>query len=356
MNKNEYRIAIIGCGGIARSHATGYQRNPRTKLVACMDINPANMEKIKTDFNVPHGYTDYIQLLKEQKPDVVTLCTYMGSHFEMMLTAIEHGVRAFICEKPFLSSAAEIKKIKQLVQRYGLKIIVPHGRRYGGANIRARELFLGGDIGDPVMVTGILGNADLVEMGSHWFDLCRFYNGDPKVNWVLAQTEMGEKRQFGHAIENISVALYEFENGVRGVFDSNRSTPDMIWNALIGTKGSILIKTEEDMTINTPKGQFTESHAEKFPECWKKLGLSVPNPWWDYKWDVMFDDFVQWLDGTGAEPCVGFSSAIVNCEMGIAGYLSALHGRRIELPLSDSWLLPDEFPGETLQRKSLGRS
>jgi len=53
-----YRVGIIGCGGMGKSHASTYTQNPATRLVAAMDIRPESAKKLAEEFSIPAVYTD----------------------------------------------------------------------------------------------------------------------------------------------------------------------------------------------------------------------------------------------------------------------------------------------------------
>ena len=49
-----YRAAIIGCGSIASSHASGYNRVEATTLVACADTVEAKAAEFRpTEYGIP---------------------------------------------------------------------------------------------------------------------------------------------------------------------------------------------------------------------------------------------------------------------------------------------------------------
>ena len=172
MTQQRYKTATIGCGRIAGTHASAYRRrDDRIDLVAGADISAENLEKFRQTFNVPHGYSDYHVMLAETAPDIVSICTYADLHWPMLQACAEAGVNGIICEKPMLNSPSELPRARELIERTGAKVIVGHMRRYGMAHIRARELFVGGEIGEPVLVMGTLTGGGLAEMGSHWIVL-----------------------------------------------------------------------------------------------------------------------------------------------------------------------------------------
>ena len=61
-----YRVGIIGCGGLGRSHASAYTRNPATTLVAATDIRQESAKKLAEEFSIPAVYTDYNEMLEKE--------------------------------------------------------------------------------------------------------------------------------------------------------------------------------------------------------------------------------------------------------------------------------------------------
>lgn len=207
---HKYKTAIIACGNISHTHASTYKRHPDIELVAGVDINPDNLAGFRERWEVPRGFSDYRDMLAEIRPELVSICTYVDLHWPILKACAEAGVKGIICEKPMLNSPSELPLVRALVEATGVKIIVGHMRRYGMAHQRARELFLGGEIGDPILIAGALSGGDLSEMGSHWIDLMRYFYGDAEVEWVMAQTSMHDNLRCGHAYEDQAVLYMQF--------------------------------------------------------------------------------------------------------------------------------------------------
>src|SRR5438876_1241962 len=104
---NQYRVAIIGCGGISRRHARGFREQPGCELVAGADVRPENAAKLASEFEIPRTYTDYRELLEKEHPDLVAICTWPGTHAEITAAAAEAGARGILCEKPACLSLEE---------------------------------------------------------------------------------------------------------------------------------------------------------------------------------------------------------------------------------------------------------
>ncbi len=356
-NARTYTAAVIGVGKagpptwakggghqIGYTHAEVLGRCGRTELVAAADISAANLAAFQERFPC-EGFVDYREMLAKAQPDIVTIGTYLGLHAEMIEAAADSGVKGILCEKPYLASPAEIARVDACVARTGVKIQVAHIRRHRPAFMKAKELFLGGALGQPLLCCAGLEGWDLSEWGTHWIDMFRFFNDDLPVRYVMGQARVGAFRGYGHAMEEHALAVFEFANGVRGFLDGGRGlcaresdsgkpiegAPVM---TLVGSDGVLYVRNEA----------FLEWHGSNGPGRFEA-------PEHDH-WLTWTQAHVAWLDG-GDEPHTGHASARQTMEVIFGAYLASLHGDRIDLPLQE--LTHDEWPVEALARRSADR-
>lgn len=113
------RVAIVGCGGMGGVHFDIYKRLADVEVVALVDIRIEKaLEKAQgTSIRV---YTDINEMLKQEKVDIVDLCTPSYLHKDLAITAMKNGCHV-LCEKPMaLSSqdALEMNRVSELNQVY----------------------------------------------------------------------------------------------------------------------------------------------------------------------------------------------------------------------------------------------
>jgi predicted dehydrogenase len=339
------RAAIIGVGKagqgspdkggghqIGYTHTQTYKDNARVALVAGADINAENLAAWREKFQVPAGYADHREMLSREKPDIVSICTYVGLHRRMIEDCARAGVKGIFCEKPFLASPADIAAVRQVIQETGVKIIVAHIRRYIPVFIRARELIQTGAIGEPLLFSAGIPGWDLSEWGSHWLDMFRFFNNDRPVRWVMGQARVRGSRGYGHALEEHAVAYWEFANGCKGLLDGGHAVTQPFTMILTGTEGEIRIVKEEALILTNAAGRREETHPQPATGVW------APS----------LDSLLAWMEGS-PEPTLGAQNVLATCELNLAAYMSAVQGDRIDLPLTDHSLA--EWPLEISARK-----
>ena len=105
-----YRAAIIGCGSIANSHASGYNRVEATTIVACADPVEAKAQSFAQRNSIPNCYADYRQMLEIEKPDIVSVCTWHPLHAEMTIAAAARQPKLSFARNRWRPTWAKLKR------------------------------------------------------------------------------------------------------------------------------------------------------------------------------------------------------------------------------------------------------
>ena len=112
-----WRAAVIGGGFIGRVHAEALHRLPQAELTALCD--PEGAQQKAEAWNVPHAYADYRELVEQERPEVVHICTPNATHYEIAKFALEHGAHV-LCEKPFVLHLWQAQELTALARARGL--------------------------------------------------------------------------------------------------------------------------------------------------------------------------------------------------------------------------------------------
>lgn len=134
------KFALIGCGRISPNHIAAAQDNG-LEFAAMCDIVPENMEDKVLKFNLPadiRRYTDYKQLLKQEKPELVAIATESGKHAQIAIDCIAAGCNLII-EKPIALSLQDADNIIQAANEIGVKVCACHQNRFNKSIQKIRE-------------------------------------------------------------------------------------------------------------------------------------------------------------------------------------------------------------------------
>lgn len=145
---------------IGQIHAFRWKQLTTIKWTAACDIKNENLEAFADDYGVRGRYTDYREMLKLEKLDIVDICTWPSLHYEMTKAAIAVGVKGIYLEKPMCLSLREAKDMVASCRANGVKLIVSHQRRYEPDFIKTKEWIQAGKIGKVLEINAVFNGED----------------------------------------------------------------------------------------------------------------------------------------------------------------------------------------------------
>lgn len=257
-----YTAAVIACGAISGAHAHGYKLND-VDIIACADIDPSALNRFGERFDVPQGgrYFDYEEMLRKERPDIVSICSHHHLHAPMTINAAKYKPLAIFCEKPIALSLGEADAMIEACNSSNTILIVGHQRRLCSQYVSAYRALQDGAIGElqSIEAHGHPYTSLLVD-GTHTVDLIRWYAGDQPVDWVFGQIDARQRRHaWGSVVEDAAMALFKFKTGVRAfltlggtdLVNGDKARHEPLWSGvegnnyhqiiLRGTKGQIEI-------------------------------------------------------------------------------------------------------------------
>ena len=118
------RLGIIGVGNfvIKRHIPEIIEAKKKIKLVSICRRNVKSLIKIGEKFKISSLYTDYTEMLKKEKLDVILIASPHSLHFKHAIEALRYNCHVII-EKPMVTSANQAKKIIQVAKIKNKKII-----------------------------------------------------------------------------------------------------------------------------------------------------------------------------------------------------------------------------------------
>jgi len=140
------KVAIVGCGKIADSHASQIQRIKGCEIVGVCDREPLMAHQFSQRFPVKQHFRDFTRLLEEVQPDVVHITTPPQSHFDLAKACLEHDCHVYV-EKPFSLYYDDARKLIRIAEERNLKITAGHDDQFTHVARRMRELVQSGFLG-----------------------------------------------------------------------------------------------------------------------------------------------------------------------------------------------------------------
>ncbi len=240
MTDQRIKTAIIGTGGIARSHVAATVHNKdAVDLVAAVDIDADRVGAFSEEHSIAHSYTDVGQMLAQESPDLVLIATPPGTHCDLIVQSLEAGAWV-LCEKPLCASLAEMDRIEDAERRTGNYCSSVFQWRFGSGGQHLKQLITSGALGRPLV--GIcnttwyrtpayyavpwrgkwateLGGCTMGH-GIHAMDFFLWLYGE----WQEVRAMMGTLDR-DIEVEDVSMAMVRFANGAMGNITNSVLSP-----------------------------------------------------------------------------------------------------------------------------------
>ncbi|MDI6698985.1 MAG: Gfo/Idh/MocA family oxidoreductase [Candidatus Saccharicenans sp.] len=142
------KVAIIGCGKIAESHADVIKSIKNARLAATCDREILMARQLAERYGEGAYYDDLSLMLDNARPEVVHITTPPQSHFEIARTCLNAGCHVFV-EKPFTVNGDEATELINLAVSKNLKITVGTDEQFSHIAVEMRRLVAEGWLGDP---------------------------------------------------------------------------------------------------------------------------------------------------------------------------------------------------------------
>ena len=140
------KIAIVGCGDIARAHIRFIVKKSRHSIVGLCDADVAKAEAFAKTFGIQKVHQTLAELLELQKPDVVHILTPPQSHAHLAMSAMRAGCHVLV-EKPMALSVEEADAMIATAKAHGVRLCVNHNQLFDPVIVKARRLVDQGFVG-----------------------------------------------------------------------------------------------------------------------------------------------------------------------------------------------------------------
>ncbi|CAN7605483.1 Gfo/Idh/MocA family oxidoreductase [Paenibacillus sp. LjRoot153] len=143
---SKIKVAVIGCGSISKHrHIPEYASNSNVELVAFVDPIIERAEHY-AQLHGGKAYSNYVDMLKAEKVDAVSVCTPNYLHAEISIAAANAGAHVLV-EKPMATTAAESEAMIEAAKKNGVFLMVGHNQRLMPPHVKAKEILETGKLG-----------------------------------------------------------------------------------------------------------------------------------------------------------------------------------------------------------------
>jgi len=300
MKKGLLKVGVIGCGAIAQEQHLPYwrelEKEGRIVIVGLCDPvreRPENEAKLCKQAKI---YTDYKDMLKSERLDIVDVCTQNRFHAPVSLSALNAGAHVLV-EKPIAMDTSEAKKMVETAKKNKKKLMIAQHMRFEAGAEKLKEIVDKGALGTIytgeakwLRRRGIPGwgkfhiakesrGGPMIDIGVHMIDLCYWLMGCPKPVSASAKVYrmFGDQPDLFNAewgvpynvkefdVEDYATGFVRFEKDItmQVSFSWAANIPDEIYNVtVLGDKSGI---------TTHPPGVYSADHSSLTRYTWDWL-------------------------------------------------------------------------------------
>jgi len=147
------RIAVIGTGWWAtEAHLPAIKAHTDADIAAICDTRPERLELAAKTYEVEQTYSDYNEMLAQEKLDGVIVVTPHATHYEITRDCLEHDLHVLL-EKPMTLYASDAKYLVDIAKERQRELIIGYPYHYYAPITKAREIIQSGELGSIQYVT-----------------------------------------------------------------------------------------------------------------------------------------------------------------------------------------------------------
>jgi predicted dehydrogenase len=338
------RVAVVGCG-IGRYHIDSWKKlEGQAGVLAVCDVDDAKAKETATEFKLLHAVSTLEQLLRRDDIDVVDLCTPPFLHFEQIQDVLKAG-KHVVCEKPLVSSLAEVDSLATLEKASGKRIMPIFQCRFGHGLQKLKHLIDLGLAGD-----AFLGTAEtawrrrahyyevpwrgkwkterggcILSHAIHTHDMLSYILGPAKSVFARTSTRVNPIE-----VEDCASASLEMESGALVSLSVTLGSPEEISRHRFCFRNFVAESGTAPYNNSADPWKFTGDSPELQKEIDQALTAFVPQP---EGFTGQFSRFCTAL-ARGTEIPVTLADARTSLELVTAIYASSEEGKPVDLPIT----------------------
>lgn len=261
--KNNIKVALVGCGGMAKNYRSKYTVIPDAELAVVIDVNEEEAKEAAQQLGVKKWSTDFREALSSDIC-IVDISTPNFLHAEQAIAALNAGKHVLL-QKPITPTVEEgeaiikaaginEKKVGMYMSMldnplyHDIRQLIRQGRLGEISSVYCRGAHNGGlsmKPGNWRKSADKTGGGSFIQLAVHYLNL---------VQWLLNE-KIVRVTGFSKNImcpnvggDDVTNAACEFESGIQGSLESSYcSGPNII--AVYGTKGYFMVTDDLKLDI-----------------------------------------------------------------------------------------------------------
>lgn len=265
------KVAIVGCGAVAKNHGKALENNEYASLVAVCDIERKKAEAFSALYGgeVYENYKDLFSL----DLDVIHVVTPHNTHPEIAMDSLKAGINVF-CEKPLAISPIDARAMIKTADECKKRLGVCFQNRLNKASIMAKEIIDEKRYGNIVSAMALVawdrhgdyyakspwrgtyegeGGGVIINQAIHTLDLLNYLCG-PVVELSAMDAHLRDSSEY--EVEDSAMILFHLKNGASAIgFCSNCYPESKIASLEIHLEEATLNVSQAGLEIKEKSGE-----------------------------------------------------------------------------------------------------
>jgi predicted dehydrogenase len=288
-----HRLAIIGCGGMARAHVSRFEAvTDRLRVAAAVDIVPQRAKAVAEQFQGARWATDYREVLDDC--DCVLIVLPHALHHPVGMDCLAAG-KHVLMEKPMAVSERECLELIRAARRADKVLMTAYCMRFHPLVVKVKELIDTRAWGDVFHVSiwteqhtqfpgedwrhtiAGLGGGQLFSHGCHYIDLLLWFLGRPAEGTHVGTnygTGWMEREGTSNVVIKFASGALGYHFGTWGAKGSRlqysihaHCTGGMIEAHLTDGKLYVHSKGDAELVMEGGLGKHTQREMAHFLDC-----------------------------------------------------------------------------------------
>jgi predicted dehydrogenase len=271
------KFAVLGTGFWSHFQIPAWFEVGGVDLVAVYNRTVSKADAVAAKFNVPRVYGDAEELLRSEELDFVDIITEVPAHAPLVALAAKYKVPV-ICQKPMAGDYATCQQMVATCQSAGVPFMIHENFRWQTPMRALKQILDAGTIGHPFrarlqFIHGLptifenqpflkeLERFAFTDVGSHLFDLARFFFGEPQS--IYAQSYRTRPDIKGEDVASAMLRIGDLICTCDISYSSNverQCFPETLI-LIEGTEGTIELTPDLWVHVTSAAGTTVQRHA-----------------------------------------------------------------------------------------------
>lgn len=280
------KVGVVGVGWAGQQHVKAFSAIDGVEIVAVAGMETELLESIQGEYNIPHGFARWEDLVELEGLDAISVAVPTFLHAPITVAALARGLHV-LSEKPLARDGEEGAAMVAAARKAGRVLDVVFNHRRRGDVKKLKTIIDDGELGRPYYAKAswlrrrgiptlgswftnpeLSGGGPLADIGVHVIDYALHLLGEPKVLSVSASTysELGSQGRGGDAnyiaatsnhkfeVEDFASAFIRLEGGLTLMIEagwaSYRDPADLMDFRIYGTDGGAELRAAHSHEIS----------------------------------------------------------------------------------------------------------